>query len=68
MPLLSRKNGVRSHVPLKGCNPAEQSDTIRHVHRMTSHRISIRMSTFCSRLVYLCSYVKIWMKIESDFQ
>ena len=66
--LLSRKNGVRSHVPLQDENPVKQSDTIQHVHEMTSHRIFIKMGTFCFRLVYLCSNGNIWMEIESDFQ
>ena len=37
MSLLSRKNGVRSHVPLQGGNPAKQSDTTQHALRERRH-------------------------------
>ena len=67
--LLSRKKGVRSHVPSQGGNPAKQSDTVQPVHCVTAHHIIlIKMSIICSRLVYLCSHENIWMIIESDFQ
>ena len=49
--LLSRKKGVRSHVPSQGGNPAKQSDTVQHVYRVTSRHILIKMSIICSRLV-----------------